>query len=180
MAQTAQRAAKEPMPTSPPISADPARAGFSLIEILVVLAIFALSAAIIMPSTARMLDQATSHAVFFEFQKQVSDYRREANRTGMAVRLTDPEAARLEKARGNGETREQDDDGSERTVTLRSPWRYTLAPALDIAAGGVCSASTANLINGDRVVMTLRTSGGDCRFSRLQSAAERPRGSSSR
>ncbi len=57
------------MPTSHPINADSSRAGFSLIEILVVLAIFALSAAVIMPSTSRMLDQATSHAVFFEFQK---------------------------------------------------------------------------------------------------------------
>lgn len=167
------------MPTSRLISADPARAGFSLIEILVVLAIFALSAAIIMPTTSRMLDQATSHAVFFEFQKQVSDYRREANRTGIAVRMTDPEAARLERTRSGGDAPRQSDDMSERTVTLRSPWRYTLAPALDIAAGGVCSAATANLINGDRVVMTLRTSGGDCRFSRLQSVAGRPLGSSS-
>lgn len=166
------------MPTSRPINARSARAGFSLIEILVVLAIFAMSAAVIMPSTSRMLDQATSHAVFFEFQKQISDYRREANRTGVALRVADPQAA-LSNTRATAESLEPDTDAP-RTVTLRSPWRYTLAPALDIEAGGACSAATANLINGDRVVMTLRTAEGDCRFIRLQTGAAPPRASSSR
>lgn len=158
------------MPTSLPINVKDRRAGFSLMEILVVLAIFALSAAVIMPSTSRMLDQATSHAVFFEFQKQVSDYRREANRTGVAIRLIDPGAA---VSSGAPTTTDAQEDAI-RTVTLRSPWRYTLAPALDIAEGGACSAATANLINGDRVVMTLRTASGDCRFIRLQSGAAPP------
>lgn len=165
------------MPTSLPTNARIPRAGFSLIEILVVLAIFAMSAAVIMPSTSRMLDQATSHAVFFEFQKQISDYRREANRTGVALRVADPEAAssadRLLPGLGGTAADVQ------RTVTLRSPWRYTLAPTLNIEAGGACSAATANLINGDRVVMTLRTSEGDCRFIRLQTGAAPPRVSSS-
>lgn len=166
------------MQTSVQINADTHRAGFSLIEILVVLAIFALSAAVIMPSTSRMLDQATSHAVFFEFQKQVSDYRREANRTGVAVRLEDPQAAH--SAAAEDSSARDTDDTLNRTVTLRSPWRYTMAPALDIAAGGACSDATANLINGERVVMTLRSAGGDCRFIRLQSAGAPPRASSSR
>ena len=166
------------MQTSVQISADKHRAGFSLIEILVVLAIFALSAAVIMPSTSRMLDQATSHAVFFEFQKQVSDYRREANRTGVAIRLEDPQAADTATTRDSRDR--ASNDTVSRTVTLRSPWRDTMAPALDIAAGGACSDATANLINGERVVMTLRSAGGDCRFIRLQSAGAPPRASSSR
>ena len=125
-----------------------------------VLAIFALSTAIIMPSTARMLDQTTSHAVFFEFQRQVSDLRREANRTGAPLRVIDPSMPRTE---------------DDRVLTLRSPWRYTLAPALDIAEGGGCSAVSANLINQDRVVMTLRTDDGTCRFIRLQAAPAKGR-----
>ena len=59
-----------------------------------VLAIFAIATAIIMPSTSRMLDQAMSHAVFFEFQRQISDLRREASRTGVAIRVADPQAAK--------------------------------------------------------------------------------------
>lgn len=150
------------MPTSIPTSADPriarryARGGYSLIEILVVLAIMALATAVIMPSTSRMMDQATAHAVFFEFQRGVSDLRREANRTGLPLRIVDPEA-----------TVTPVDDGVDvRRITLRAPWRYTLAPPLEIAEGGRCSAATANLIRGDDVVMTLRTSQGDCRFIR--------------
>lgn len=134
-----------------------------------VLAIFAMAAAIVMPSTGRMMDQATSHAVFFDFQRQVSDLRREANRTGQALRLVDPAAG--------GQTAA---DADVRTVTLREPWRYTLAPALDIAPGGACSPTTANLLNGDRVVMTLVSSDADCRFMRQATKAAPPREPASR
>ncbi len=147
--------------------AEAIRAGFSLMEILVVLVILALSTAIIMPSTSRMLDQAASHAVFFEFQREVSDLRREANRTGIALRLVDPEmAAPLPEG--------------DRTIALRAPWRYTLAPPLLIAEGGACSPATANLVNGDTVVMTLRSQDPNCKFIRLQTTAAPPRESSSR
>ena len=125
-----------------------------------VLAIFALSTAIIMPSTARMLDQTTAHAVFFEFQRQMSDLRREANRTGEPLRVVDPSMPKVE---------------GDRLLELRAPWRYTLAPALDIAEGGGCSTASANLINQDRVVMTLRTDDGTCRFIRLQAPSAKGR-----
>lgn len=127
-------------------------------EILVVLAIFALSAAVIMPSTSRMLDQTMAHAVFFEFQRQVSDLRREANRTGEAIRIIDPSMPPAE---------------GDRMIELRTSWRYALAPALDIAEGGGCSSVSANLIHQDQVVMTLKTDDGACRFIRYQTAATR-------
>lgn len=155
-------------PIPPPRTVRP---GFSLMEILVVLAIFGLATAIIMPSTSRMLDQAMSHAVFFEFQRQVSDLRREASRTGVAIRIADPEAAAA--ASTEGET-------TDRVLTLRSPWRYTMAPALEIAEGGACSPTSVNLARDDVVVMTLRSSGTDCRFTRLIPAAPRQGGPSSR
>jgi prepilin-type N-terminal cleavage/methylation domain-containing protein len=142
---------------------DRSRVGFSLIEILVVLAIFAIATAIIMPGTSRMLDQATSHAVFFEFQRQVSDLRREANRTGVSIRIVDPAVEIEPEARF-----------TVRQVTLRAPWRYTLAPALDIEGGGVCSPTSANLVRGDAVIMTLRSEGRTCRFVRVIPAAGRP------
>lgn len=152
-----------PIRSADPVSPRRPRGGYTLIEVLVVLAIFALSTAIIMPSTARMLDQTTSHAVFFEFQRQVSDLRREANRTGEPVRVVDPSMPKTE---------------DDRLLELRAPWRYTLAPALDIAEGGGCSTSSANLINQDRVVMTLRTDDGTCRFIRLQAAPVKKRAAS--
>jgi prepilin-type N-terminal cleavage/methylation domain-containing protein len=151
------------MPMSRPMQpADRGHAGFSLIEILVVLAIFALATAIIMPGTSRMLDQATSHAVFFEFQRQISDLRREANRTGVAIRVEDPAVEITPDAAPEV-----------RQVVLRAPWRYTLAPALNIEGGGACSATSANLIRGDAVIMTMRSEGTSCRFIRVIPAAGR-------
>lgn len=114
-----------------------------------------MASAILMPSTTRMLDQATAHAVFFEFQRDVSNLRREANRTGVALSVVDPAVV-------------PDEEAGQRVITLRAPWRYTLAPTLEIAEGGVCGATTVNLLNGDVLVMTLRTRDGDCVFSRLQ------------
>lgn len=146
---------------------DGGRAGFSLIEILVVLAIFALATAIVMPGTSRMLDQATSHAVFFEFQRQISDLRREANRTGVAIRVVDPAVDIAPSAQSEV-----------RQIALREPWRYTLAPALEIEGGGACSAASANLIRGDTVIMTLRSDGSSCRFIRVVPAAGRLAGPS--
>ncbi len=127
----------------------------TLIELLVVLAIFAMATAVIMPSTSRLLDQATAHAVFFEFQRDVSDLRREANRTGLAVRLIDPAVTPSE------------DDG-DRVISLRRPWRYTVAPALTIAEGGACGIATVNLLSEDRVVMTLQSRDATCRFIRVR------------
>ncbi len=148
------------------------RGGFSLLEILVVLAIFALSTAVIMPSMSRMLDQATAHAVFFDFQKQVSDLRREANRTGIGIAVADPGAITPAIVSASASPSGQPDDGAvqntPRVLTLRDPWTYTMAPTLEIAEGGVCSVTTANLVNEGRVVMTLKTTEGDCRFIRQQ------------
>lgn len=135
-----------------PARAQKPRSGFSLIEVLVVLVIFALSTAIIMPSTARMLDQTTAHAVFFEFQRQVSDLRRESNRTGEPLTVLEPGMPQGDEAR---------------TLNLREPWRYTLVPALEINEGGVCNAVSANLVLEDRVVMSLRSTKGDCRFEQV-------------
>lgn len=147
------------------------QAGFSLIEVLVVLAIFALGTALIMPSTARMLDQTTSHAVFFEFQRQVSDLRREANRTGQSLRIIDPVAAQSQ-AQADGDDPGQIEAGNpvdqDRVIPLRATWTYTLAPALEIEEGGHCSTASANLLNEGRVVMSLKTEDGTCRFIRYQ------------
>lgn len=138
----------------------------TLLELMIVLALFALATAIVMPNTAKMMDQATSHAVFFEFQRDVSALRREANRTGMGLRLVDPQAV-------------ADDVNGDRKIRLRQPWTYTIAPALDIREGGICGTAAVNLVNGDRPVMNLRSEDGKCGFIRLQTTGARTAGSSS-
>lgn len=148
---------------------DRTRDGFSLIEILVVLAIMGLGAAVIMPSTSRMLDQTTAHAVFFEFQREVSDLRREASRTGQAIRILDPvapEAAGILVKTSTEAQAEDSFDVSERVLTLRGGWSYSLAPALEIEEGGRCGTASANILHQGAVVMSLRTNDGSCNFAR--------------
>ena len=52
--------------------------GYTLLEMLIVLAVMALAIAIVVPRGEAMLDQMTAHAVFFDFQRQMLDLRREA------------------------------------------------------------------------------------------------------
>lgn len=164
------------IPTRPDKVESP-RAGFSILEILVVLVIMGLATAVIMPSLSRMLDQATAHAVFFEFQRDISQIRREANRTGVNLTVVDPLIGTSARA-----SQSQPEDGTVsdvRTIALRAPWRYTMAPSLEVAEGGVCSPTSVNLIRDDIVVMTLQTTGTDCKFIRLQRAAGPPDGPAS-
>lgn len=145
------------------------RQGFSLMEVLVVLVIFALATSVAMPSMSRMLDQTMSHAVFFEFQRQISDLRREASRTGLPITVADLEVA----------GRRADDDEPVRTLNLRQDWTYSLSPSLLIEAGGRCGSTSVRLMHQERMVMKLETEDGTCRFTQYrfdpaQEALSRP------
>ena len=120
-----------------------------------VLTIMALATAIIMPSGARMLDQTLAQAVFFEFQRDVLQLRREANRSGTAITLL---SAGSETA-----------TPSERILLLRDGWGYVLTPALSINEAGACAPGEAILTRNAEPIMTLRVEGTDCRFVRYQS-----------
>jgi len=137
---------------SPPRPRRVAREGFSLIEILVVLAIMALATAIILPNGGRMLDQTIAQSVFFEFQRDVLQLRREANRSGSAITVL---PAGTEPA-----------GPSERTLTMREGWSYVLTPALAIDEAGACAPVEAVLTRSGAPIMRLRMEGADCRFIR--------------
>lgn len=128
------------------------RGGFSLIEILVVLAIMALATAIILPNGARLLDQTVAQSVFFEFQRDVLQLRREANRSGSAITVL---SAGVEPV-----------DTTERTLALREGWSYALTPALAIDEAGACAPGEAVLMRNAAPIMRLRIEGADCRFTR--------------
>lgn len=132
------------------------RAGVSLVEMLVVLAIMAIATGVLMPSGARLLDQATAHAAFFELQREVNDLRRLAYRSGEPILV-----------RGTSAVADADDPGS-RGLTLSSSWTYELEPALVISEGGVCSPTVARLFRDGEEVMVLRMADEACRFIRLR------------
>lgn len=117
-----------------------------------VLTIMALATAIIMPSGARMLDQTIAQSVFFEFQRDVLQLRREANRSGSAITLLSAGA--------------EPRDRTERTLMLREGWSYALTPALAIDDAGACAPGEAVLMRNADPIMRLRIEGADCRLIR--------------
>ena len=127
------------------------RSGFSLLELLFVLALVALAAAIVMPRGAAMLEQANAHSVFFDFQRQMSDLRLKAYRTDAPVVVAEPEARVVGAA----------------AVRLPRGWSYRLDRPLVIGEGGACPRAEAVLLRDGREAMRLLSADGRCRFSRL-------------
>lgn len=124
------------------------RHGFSVLEVLIVLAIMSVGAAIVMPRGAAMLDRMTTHVVFFEFQQQISERRRAAFRDERSTAV--PVGGR----------------GTAGELTLRPGWTYRLDRPLEISAGGRCGAVEAGIFREDRLIMRLRSDDGACHFIR--------------
>lgn len=132
-----------------------AKAGFSLLEMLIVLAIMAVAIAVVMPRGEQMLDQMTAHAVFFDFQRQVSDLRREAyaSQTAVAVR---------------GDDDRDPAHAADKLIPLRSGWTYRLDQPIAIDEGGRCSGSGVEVSKFGQPVMRLQLADRACHFTRLQ------------
>jgi prepilin-type N-terminal cleavage/methylation domain-containing protein len=130
------------------------KAGYTLLEMLIVLAIMALAIAIVAPRGEAMLDQMTAHAVYFDFQRQVSDLRREsyARQTPAAVRGANDADPALAAAR---------------VIQLRSGWSYRLTQPIAISAGGACAGGEVEMLKYGRPVMRLAMADRACHFSRL-------------
>lgn len=143
------------------------QAGFSLMEMLVVLAIIALSAAIVAPRGSVMLDRITLHAVFFDFQRQVSDLRRRAWRQEQAIRVVTPAgqdgAAIVSATRGRGGTPEAEPA----ELRVKEGFILVFSQPLVIGPDGACPDMDVEVMRGDRTVMRLEAIDDACHFQRL-------------
>jgi prepilin-type N-terminal cleavage/methylation domain-containing protein len=132
-----------------------AKAGYTLLEMLIVLAIMALAIAIVLPRGEAALDQMTAHAVFFDFQRQISDLRRQAyvSQTPAAVRGSDDA-----------------DPAHVRAVALplRAGWTYRLDRPISISAGGACTPAAVEVLRAGRPVMRLAAADAACHFLRRE------------
>ena len=129
------------------------KAGYSLMEMLIVLAIMAIAILLVMPRGQAMLDGMTAHAVFFDFQRQMLDLRREAYaaQTPTTVRGADD----ADPA-----------DAADRVIALRSQWSYRLDRPISVSAGGVCTQAAVEVLKSGRPVMHLTASDQACHFIR--------------
>ena len=133
------------------------KVGYSLLEVLVALAIMGLGAAIIIPRAAGQMDGVVIHSVAFDFQRQVSDLRRRAFDTSTPLRIV-----------ASGTAVEPPSDAAEPvTVALRSGWSYRLSAPLRLAAGGACADVTVDLVHEGRARAHLESRDAACHFTRV-------------
>lgn len=165
MAQTAKRAARATTPTSLN-SRLKARAGYSLLEMMIALAIMGLAAAIIVPRGAAALDQVVVHSVFFDFQRQISDLRATAFADQQSYDLTSSqEAPRAQIVILDDRT---NDPAQNITLSLRAGWQYRVSHPIRISSGGLCSDGAVDLINLGHVAAHLESHDGACHFLRVK------------
>jgi prepilin-type N-terminal cleavage/methylation domain-containing protein len=140
------------------------RSGYTLLEMLIVLAIMAIATALVLPSGFALTGQMTAHAEQFDFQRQVLELRRQAydQQSPLVVYPS-------------GSVPEGDPRG--RVLSLRPGWTYRMSPALSISEGGACGSATAILLHLGAPVMRLVTADGTCAFTRLAGDGVRPTGS---
>jgi len=138
-----------PTSTTTPGPERAGEAGFSLLEMLVVLALVALTVAVVLPSGAVMLDRVGAHAAFFDVQRQLSDLRLAAYRAETPTVVADtptPEAVQL---------------------TMKSGWSYSLDHPIRISEGGACGPAAVTLSRRGKTVMHLRMADAACHLLRL-------------
>ncbi len=140
------------------------RRGYSLMETMFALAIMAMAAAMIMPKAAGALDQVVAHTVFFDFQRQVLDVRREAFAKAQPSII-------ISTYQGQSSTQEAEAATASRAepvrITLRSGWTYQLSAPIRIGAGGACSQSDVDLYDSGRKIFHLEGRDVGCRFTRV-------------
>lgn len=143
-----------------------ARGGFSLMEMLVVLAIIGLSAAIVAPRGSVMLDRITLHAVFFDFQRQMFDFRREAYRREAPMMVASPAVdggivAAVTPVSGDqaGLVRER--------LDLKEGFTAVFSQPQIISAAGVCTRADVEIMRGTERVMHLTATDEACTFERI-------------
>ncbi|HET9159598.1 MAG TPA: prepilin-type N-terminal cleavage/methylation domain-containing protein [Caulobacteraceae bacterium] len=132
------------------------RAGFTLLEILIVLALGAAMAAIAIPRISVAIDQITAHGEFLKFQQQVMDLRRQSFHQGQGLEIV-----------SSGEfIDDADADPPLAEVKLAEGWTYKLSQPINIDAAGACTPADVDLIFNGRPRLHLQGQGATCRFLR--------------
>ncbi len=141
------------------------KAGFTLLEILIVITVMALTVAIVLPNVRRSLSESAVQTTFLEFQSHATSLRARAYHENQAINLLATAEAPLDDADVT------DDPASSevrtRSIHLNDPsWSYRLAEPMTISAGGVCSQVDAYLYQDDKQAAHLQSQA-DCHFKRV-------------
>jgi prepilin-type N-terminal cleavage/methylation domain-containing protein len=130
------------------------RAGFSLLEVLITLAVIGLVMSIVMPNIPRTLESNADRRAAFHFERLVLDLRAAAFRDEQSLVVVD-----------SGQF--QDDPEIEpRQAELKfdNDWTYRLSAPLNISARGLCDPVDADLFYEGRPRMRMHGAA-DCSFT---------------
>lgn len=124
------------------------RGGYSLLEIMIALAVMALAAALVLPGLSVGLGSAARHAAAMELDQQLLSLRRAAQRDGVARVL--------------GASSDSDDQNLiAAELALPNGWNYEIEQPLVFAPDGGCDEGVITLVkeNAARVRFVIRMPG---------------------
>jgi len=150
-----------------------AKAGYSLLEMMIVLAIISLSVAMVMPRMGAALDQVVVHTLQFEMQRQVSTLRRRAYLEQTDLWLTEPA---LPGAQRPDEIATPQAVTSEATgpqkqwvaIALPKTWKAAYAAPIQFKSSGQCTVSDIEVSSLGKTSIRL-TLNQDCQLIRTYS-----------
>lgn len=115
------------------------KGGYSLLEIMIVLAIMSVAVSILAPRAGAALDQVVIHTIQFDLQRQVSDQRRRAfvNQTPLELHIV----ATGDPSIGPGQS------GVTKIALVQIPkgWKASLESRVALGANGQCTATRLHL-----------------------------------
>ena len=148
-----------------------AKAGYSLLEMMIVLAIISLSVAIVMPRIGAALDQVVVHTLQFEMQRQVSTLRRRAYLEQTDLWLTEQALPAAQTPDDAAQSATPEPAGPQKqwvAITLPKTWKAAYASPIQFMSSGQCTVSDIEVSSlGKRSIrLTLNQ---DCQLIRTYS-----------
>jgi prepilin-type N-terminal cleavage/methylation domain-containing protein len=123
-------------PTSSTRRATSSKSGFTLLEMLFVLAIMAMTAALAVPRIEQVLASNADRGAAFQFQRLTLDLRANAYHQERALNVV---------ATGQFKDDDPDADPAPAEIKLEDGWSYRLGGPLTISPRGLCDATTVDL-----------------------------------
>jgi len=148
-----------------------AKSGYSLLEMMIVLAIISLSVAMVMPRMGAALDQVVVHTLQFEMQRQVSTLRRRAYLEQTDLWLSEQALPAAQDLDPTGQAAAPELTGPQKqwvAITLPKTWKAAYATPIQFKSSGQCTVSDIEVSSLGKTSIRL-TLNQDCQLIRTYS-----------